>query len=149
MIDLPIKAKVQCSDGPAGRSTYVVFNPKDHQLTNLVVKSERPPFNEYLVPVDQVEETTNDQIKLKCTLKDLEKMEPFESEEYLRTKVPDYQERPYYIPTGGMVSSEGVSFIPVKILNISPDEMSVRPGARPVGVAVRPLLLARKWKRCQ
>ncbi len=44
MIDLPTKAEVHCSDGPAGRSTYVIFNPKNHQMTHLVVQSNRPPF---------------------------------------------------------------------------------------------------------
>ena len=65
MIDLPTKAKVHCSDGRAGITTYVIFNPEDHRMTNLVVKSERPPFGEHIVPLDQVEETTNDMIKLK------------------------------------------------------------------------------------
>ena len=58
MIDLPTKAEVHCSDKAAGRSTYVIGNPTDHELTHLVVKSNQPPYHEYLVPVDQVEDTT-------------------------------------------------------------------------------------------
>ncbi len=38
MIDLPTKAKVHCSDGAAGHTTYVIFNPNNHRLTNLVSK---------------------------------------------------------------------------------------------------------------
>jgi hypothetical protein len=65
MIDLPTKAEVYCSDGIAGRSTYVIGTPIDQQITHLVVKSYRPPFREVLVPLDQVEETTPSRIKLK------------------------------------------------------------------------------------
>jgi hypothetical protein len=71
MIDLPTKAEVHCSDGAAGRSTYVIFNPITHQMTRLVVQSEWPPFHEVLMPVDQMEETIPNLIKLKCTRNDL------------------------------------------------------------------------------
>jgi uncharacterized membrane protein/sporulation protein YlmC with PRC-barrel domain len=130
MIDLPMRAEVQCSDGAAGRSTYVIFNPNNHRLTNLVVKSDRPPFDEYLVPVDQVEETTPDRIKLKCTRKDLYEMEPFECEQYIRTKLPEYLEFPYYYPGIGINTREVDTFIPVKLWNIPPSEMAVRRGAQ-------------------
>ncbi|HUI90159.1 MAG TPA: hypothetical protein VLX61_15680 [Anaerolineales bacterium] len=83
MIDLPTKAEVDCSDGAAGCSTYVTGNPINRQITHLVVKSNRPPFHEALVPVDKIQETTPDRIKLKCTRIELEKMEPSEYEEYL------------------------------------------------------------------
>ena len=44
MIDLPMKADVHCSDGVAGRSTYVIGNPGNRQISHLVVKSFRPRF---------------------------------------------------------------------------------------------------------
>jgi sporulation protein YlmC with PRC-barrel domain len=109
MIDLPMKAEVHCSDGVAGRSTYVIGNPIDRRITNLVVKSYRPPFREYLVPVDQVEETTNDRIKLRCTRDDLIKMEPFEYEEYIPTEFPNYLCWPYVLPEQPYFSASGPS----------------------------------------
>jgi uncharacterized membrane protein/sporulation protein YlmC with PRC-barrel domain len=130
MIDLPTNAKVRCSDGATGRSTYVIFNPNNHRLTNLMVKSDRPPFDEYLVPVDQVEETTNDLIKLKCTRKELYEMEPFESEQYIRTRLPENLEFPYSYPGIGINTREVDTFIPVKLWNIPPGEMAVRRGAQ-------------------
>ncbi len=51
MIDLPTKAAVYCTDGLAGRTTYVIANPINDKMKHLVVKSIRPPFHEYLVPV--------------------------------------------------------------------------------------------------
>ena len=138
MIDFPTKAEVNCSDGPAGRSTYVIFNPNNHQMTHLVVQSNRPPFHEQLVPVDQVVETTPDQIRLKCTRDEVYKMEPFEYEEYIQTEIPGY----YYYSDVSFFPANVLGFIPeyaketvsthilVKRQNISQDELTLHRGAR-------------------
>ncbi len=117
MIDLPIKAAVLCSDGMAGFSTYIIGNPINNQVTHLVVKSIRPPFPEYLVPVDKVIETTPNQIKLKCTRDEMEKMEPFEVEEYIRTTYPHYLALPYYQYVS-VITEDVVEDVPVKHHNV-------------------------------
>jgi sporulation protein YlmC with PRC-barrel domain len=129
MIDLPAKAEVHCSDGAVGRSTYIIGNPISHQITHLVVKSNRTPFKEYLVPVDQVEETTPELIRLKCTRNDLYEMEPFEYEEYIRTETPGHLSWPYVLPME-LYPEEVVSYIPVKFQNVPQGELAVRRGAR-------------------
>ena len=129
MIDLPTKAEVDCSDGAAGCSTYVIGNPINRQITHLVIKSNQPPFNEALVPVDQVQETTPDHIKLKCSRIELEKMKPFEFEEYLQTKKPSYLYWPYALPVAGYISDEENTPIAVKRRNIPMDEFALRRGA--------------------
>ncbi len=129
MIDLPTKAEVHCSDGPAGHTTYFIGNPVTHQMTHLVVKSEWPPFRETLVPVDQVEETTPDRIRLKCTRNDLEKMEPFEYEDYVAAKAPDNLHWPSILPARGFHDELVVSHFPVKVRNIPPDALTLRRGA--------------------
>jgi uncharacterized membrane protein len=129
MIDLPIKAKVYCSDGTVGLSTYVIVNPINRQMTHLVVKSLFPPYQEYLVPVDQVEETESDLIRLKCTRNDLSTMKPFEYEEYIRTEVPDYLSWPYVLPMG-FYPEAVTKYIPVKHQNIAQGEVAVRRGAQ-------------------
>ncbi len=129
MIDLPTKAEVHGSDGAVGRSTYVIGNPINHQITHLVVKSNRTPFQEYLVPVDQVEETTPNLISLKCTRNDFYEMEPFEYEEYIRTETPGYLSWPYVLPIG-LYPEEVVSYIPVKFQIVPQGELAVRRGAR-------------------
>jgi sporulation protein YlmC with PRC-barrel domain len=126
MIDLPTNARVHCSDGPAGRSTYVIGNPVNRQITHLVVKSNRPPFHEYLVPVDQVEATTPDLIKLKCTRNDLNKMEPFEYEAFICAKLPDN----LLITAPGSITDGVVTYVPVKRDNIPQGELAVRRGAQ-------------------
>jgi sporulation protein YlmC with PRC-barrel domain len=136
MIDLPTKAEVHCSDGVAGRSTYVIGNPINHQITHLVVQSVRPPFHETLVPVDQVDETTDNRIKLKCTRDDLNKMEPFECEEYIRTELPGYLCWPYALEFPDVPAIPGYTMKPVPTLtsvkrqNIPEDEFALRRGAQ-------------------
>ena len=132
MIDLPINAEVHCLDGLAGRSTYVIGNPINKKITHLVVRSFRPPFQETLVPVDQVEETTDDRIKLKCTRDELIKMEPFEVEEYKRAELPGYLSWPY-VSSGvvNMFPSDAVeSYTSVKRQNIPQNELALKRGAR-------------------
>lgn len=129
MIDFPTKAKVHCSDGAVGLSTYIIVNPINLLVTHLVVKSLLPPFHEYLVPIDQVEETTHGLIRLKCTRNDLSMMEPFEYEEFIRTEMPDYLSWPHALPVGIYPEGEG-RYIPVKRQNIAQGEIAVRRGAR-------------------
>jgi sporulation protein YlmC with PRC-barrel domain len=130
MIDLPTKAEVHCSDGVAGLSTYVIGTPINYQITHLVVKSIRPPFHETLVSVDQVVETTNNQIKLRCTRDDLNKMEPFEIEEYRRSEIPGYLYWPYVVSGVPYMSDTVETYIPVKRENVPPGEFALHRGAQ-------------------
>ncbi len=136
MIDLPTQAEVRCSDGLAGRSTYVIGDPINRRLTHLVVKSYRPPFLEFRVPVDLVEETAPDLIKLKCTQDDLQKMEPFEYNDYIRTEMPGYLSLPYSVPAVGYYVPDQAGrygvYVPVTHRNVSPEEVVLRRGARVV-----------------
>jgi sporulation protein YlmC with PRC-barrel domain len=129
MIEIPAYAEVHCKDGMAGFSTYIIGNPINHQVTHLVVKSILPPFHEYLVPVDEVEETTSHQIKLKCARNEIEKMELFEYEEYVRTERPTYLTMPYVLPMPATVVDE-VVFVPVKRQNVPQGEIAVWRGAK-------------------
>ncbi len=124
MIDLPMKAEVRCSDGIVGFFTHVIGNPVDHQVTHLVVKSVQPPFNEYLVPIDELEDTTPHRIKLTCTRSEFEKMEPFEVEEYIRARYPNYQVLPYQLP-GQVLMDEVIEYVPVKNHKIPQGEITV------------------------
>ncbi len=129
MIDLPTKAEVYCSDGIAGISTYVIGNPINHQVTHLVVKSSRPPFHENLVSVDMVEETAPNRIQLKCALNEIETMEPFEYEEYIRTEYPTYLCLPY-MPAARPIEEDVVSNVLVKHHNIPWGEIAIWRGAK-------------------
>jgi hypothetical protein len=133
MIDLPTNAEVYCSDGIAGRSMYIIGNPINRQITHLVVQSFLPPFHQTLVPVDQVAETTDNRIKLKCARNDLNQMEAFEYEEYIPTQLPGYLQwpDPHDVPAIPGYSMEPVAtFVPLKRQNVPPGELALRRGAR-------------------
>ena len=130
MIDLPIKAEVHCSDGAAGLSTYIIGNPITRQVTHLVVQSFLPPFQEYLVLVDQVKETTDSRIKLKCTRDELIKMEPFEIEEYKQTEMPGYLYWTHVQPAVVDMSDEVEIYVPVKRQNVPAGELALQRDAR-------------------
>jgi hypothetical protein len=133
MIDLPMKADVHCLDGLAGRSTGVIANPNNRQITHLLVKSYRPPFHEYLVPVTEIKETTEVRIQLQCTRDDLGKMEPFEYEEYVPSDFSDYPDWPselYDIAIPWNHMKEDMPYFDVKRQNIPGDEFALRRDAR-------------------
>ncbi len=55
-MDIPIDAKVQCTDGKCGKSTYVIVNPVKRAVTHFVVKDKKLPENpDRLVPVEKID----------------------------------------------------------------------------------------------
>ncbi len=130
MINIPTKAEVYCIDGIAGHSTYMVVNPDNHQITHLVVKSHRPPFHEYLVPVEQVERTTPDRILLMCTRDKLHQMTPFEYDVPVPNEMPGFLYYPYVFPVVSNMPGEVETYLPMQSQNIPQGEIAVRRGAR-------------------
>jgi len=128
-MDIPVNAEVECTDGPCGRSTYVILNPTTDQLTHLVVRHQRSPHAEQMVPIDQVEEATPDLIRLRCTRHELGQMDPFIETEFVRVTVPDYASDsymawPYVIPKTKTVTRT------VEHEHLPSGELAVRRGAR-------------------
>ena len=106
-MDIPVNAKVQCSDRPGGRSTYIVINPSTQQVTHLVVKESKIPHVERLVAIEQVEEATPTSIRLGCTRDELAKMDHFIDYEYNRVTEP---------------SNEYLSIVPPIVPHMTPVE---------------------------
>jgi sporulation protein YlmC with PRC-barrel domain len=78
MKEIPLKAKVQCSDSPCGKSTNVILNRDTHQVTHVAIEDKKLPDNPTrLVPIDNVASTTQEQITLNCTRDEVTHMEPF------------------------------------------------------------------------
>lgn len=127
-MDIPINADVQCADGLAGRSTYVVINPTTQQITHVVVQEKGFVGNEHLVPIDQVVETTPHLIRLRCTRDELAAMDDFVEIEYLRGDAPYFQYAaheyvmwPYAVAEAALVVAEHK--------RIPPGELAVHRGA--------------------
>jgi sporulation protein YlmC with PRC-barrel domain len=78
MKDIPINAKVQCSDSACGKSTNVLINPVTHEVTHVVVQDKSLPDNSTrMVPFDKVASATQNQITLSCTRDEVAHMQPF------------------------------------------------------------------------
>jgi uncharacterized membrane protein len=82
--NIPVGAKVICSDGKEGQSTAVVVDPATKVVTHVaVVEKSLLHGEERLVPIDRVEKTTRDTITLNCPLDVVLQMPPFTRTRYL------------------------------------------------------------------
>lgn len=78
MINVPIDAKVKCTDGPCGKSTHVVVNPVNLRVTHFALREKSLPDNPTrLVSVDKVAAATQKEITLSCTKAEVAMMSPF------------------------------------------------------------------------
>ena len=82
-MDIPINAKVNCSDGLFGQSTNVILMPVSEKVTHVVVISGMNPETGYLVPVDHIVESTSDMIRLNCARAEVFKMPVFSQVEFI------------------------------------------------------------------
>ena len=128
MIDIPVNANVECTDGLCGRSTYVIINPTIKQVTHFVVKEKGFRPTERLVSVDRIVETTPDLIRLRCTKDELATLEPFVETHYIQVERPCYDQVPYLV-FPYVVPQETV-MVPVEHERIPPGELAVHSGAQ-------------------
>lgn len=78
MTEIPLKAKVQCTDMPCGESTDAIINPVTKTVTHFALKDKKLPGNPTrLVPIDKVASATHDRITLNCTRDEVASMRPF------------------------------------------------------------------------
>ena len=132
--ELPIKAKVECTDGECGQSSYVLINPLTEQLTHLVVRESQGPHTEISVPVASVKGVIGGVIQLQCTQAEFAAMAPFIQTEYIKNTVPNppgtydrlYSTGQYfYLP---YVNAESNMYKTVEHREIPLGEMAVRRG---------------------
>ncbi|PSN18414.1 hypothetical protein C7271_12650 [filamentous cyanobacterium CCP5] len=77
-MDIPIGARVDCTDGPCGQSSHVLINPISQTITHVVVyDSHWLSSTSRMVPFEQILETTPDTIRLGCSRDDVHKMDDF------------------------------------------------------------------------
>jgi sporulation protein YlmC with PRC-barrel domain len=84
-MEIPIKARVQCTDGPGGEATHLVINPATMQVTRLVVKETKAPHVERLVPFKFVEDGDVGEIRLRCSRQEMSRMKAFVRTELVET----------------------------------------------------------------
>ncbi len=83
-MEIPINAEVKCTDGVCGRSTYLLVDPANRQITHVVVKLADWPHTERLVPVELVKNSGDDTLELDCTCGHLITLKHFVEAQYVR-----------------------------------------------------------------
>ncbi len=73
-MDVPLDVEVYCSDGAHGRSTAIIVDPQNEQVTHFVVEAEG---SEFLVPIDAVAESAPNRIQLRWSWAELTGAESF------------------------------------------------------------------------
>ncbi|MEJ2484428.1 MAG: PRC-barrel domain-containing protein [Anaerolineales bacterium] len=76
-MDIPIKADVICKDEDCGHVSCVIVNPKNEDLSYVVVEENQHPYDEFIVPVEMIKNTTSKSIQLSCSKEELTHMENF------------------------------------------------------------------------
>ena len=77
-----IGADVSCADGDCGAVSRVVVDPVARTVTHLVVEPKGRAGLGRLVPLDLVD-ATEDQLRLRCTLAEFEKLDPAEETQFV------------------------------------------------------------------
>ncbi|MDH3675411.1 MAG: PRC-barrel domain-containing protein, partial [Anaerolineae bacterium] len=128
-MDIPLNVDVHCTDGRYGRSTYIILNPAIDKLTHVVVKTQKAPHTERVVPIKWVKETTPELILLNRTKEQVATADLFKQTDFDQRDVPHYATDPrltllwpYRVPAKKIISDE--------YQKIPPGELAVSRGAR-------------------
>jgi uncharacterized protein YrrD len=127
-MNVPINAKVYCQDKLCGHTQAVILNPVKDVVTHVVVKENKSPHTERLVPIDLIDASLTDNIHLNLNDSMLQSLSPFFDMKYIQTIVP------HYMPGYNMSYMEPVvvpetKIIQEKTFHIPKDELAVNHGA--------------------
>jgi hypothetical protein len=78
-----IGAQASCTDGVCGELRRVVVDPVARTVTHLVIQPTDPLELARLVPLDLVDDATADQIRLRCTLEEFERLDLAEESQFI------------------------------------------------------------------
>jgi sporulation protein YlmC with PRC-barrel domain len=124
-MDIPIKAKVICADGPYGQTTSIILKPNSGKVTHVVVSASSFPDAEYLVPIDKIMESNSEEIHLNCTKDEVDKMPIFNKVEFIPSDLTGFTEGPYLM-WPYYAAAPGIA---LEREEIPIDEMAIRRGA--------------------
>lgn len=125
---IPINAKVYCQDKIYGYTQAVILNPASDVITHLVVKENKRPHIERLVPIDMIDASLTDNIHLKFNETKLQSLPPFFDVEYIQTTIPHYTQVHDMYHMEPIVMNEK-KFVEERLYHIPSDELAVNRGA--------------------
>ena len=103
-MDLPLDVDVHCTDGPAGKTTTVILNPVTNEVTHVSVRYKG---DEYLVPLNLIEDSGPDELRLKISIEKMTGLDPF-----IRVQFLDYGDADAERDLQMISSEEGVTYWP-------------------------------------
>jgi len=127
-----IGVDASCTDGVCGEVSRVIVNPVARAVTHLVIEPKHHHDYGRLVPLDLIDDTT-DEIRLRCTLADFEKLDPAEETQFLpgTPGYPGYDpEQVAFMPYYGMGMGTAGAYAPMTVTYdaVPLDEVEVRRG---------------------
>lgn len=132
MMDIPLNVDVYGPDGRIGRSTHIILNPVTEEVTHVVVRENFNNHTERLVPVDEIQESDTDMIRLAGNETSLSQMDAFEKVEFMPTTVPMMEasaaSNGYAWPY--IVAKQEQRFVKIVQRHIPPYERGLRRGAQ-------------------
>jgi len=91
MRELPVDAKVVCTDGEAGWLTDLVVDPATRSVTSVVVRENTGDGREFLVPLERVSDSSREEVRLDCTRAELTAFPEFTTTHYVPASSPEAQ----------------------------------------------------------
>lgn len=124
MINIPIDARVECTDGPYGTSTHVITDPTTGQDVYFIVQEEKEGKRN-VVSANVIKQTTTELIQLNCTKEELMNMEHYIEAQFVPGEGSEAEERrvlylPYAVPAEPITEKSD---------SLPSDQLDVRRGA--------------------
>src|SRR5262249_40871936 len=91
MRELPVDAKVICTDGDAGWLTDLVVSQATRAVTHIVVRENTGDGREFLVPLDRIADSSREEVRLSCSRAELTTFPEFTSTHYVAASSPEAQ----------------------------------------------------------
>jgi uncharacterized membrane protein/sporulation protein YlmC with PRC-barrel domain len=120
MRELPVDAKVVCTDGDAGWLTDLVVDPATRAVTHVVVRENTGDGREFLVPLDKVTDSSREEVRLGCTRAELAAFPEFTTTHYVPASSPEAQ--PIVAAWEMQSMSYSYGYEPIYMPVIRPDE---------------------------
>ena len=108
-MDISMNAQVSCADGPVGKTSHIILNPQSEIITHLVVAEKEFPYQERLVPIEFIMESTPERVQLRCSKKQFEEMDTFIDTEFIPSSLSgpygaSYMLWPYTAPESDIIT---------------------------------------------
>lgn len=128
-MDIPMNAKVLCSDGWCGHTTCIIVDPISQKITHVVVKERKSPHTERLVPEHLILESTPETIRLGCNTETFSTIDEFIELRFIHNQLPVYTPVGVSTAVWPYVAAEDVTIVS-KEERIPPGELAIHRGTK-------------------